>query len=214
MTNAEPVSGGQWTMRWAALLAAACLMTGMGAGWLLREVHGSAETSRQPSSGVQREAPSSGQSATAALGQVESQAAPLLQKLQSDPANADLLVDLANLYYDAQQYSRAIEFYQRALAVRPSDASARTDMGTACWYLGDADRALDAFNRALLDQPNNPNTLFNRGIVKFQGKGDALGALADWKKLLAANPDYEARGKVEQLIAEAEKGTRTELQPR
>jgi len=75
-------------------------------------------------------------------------------------------------------------------------------MGTAYWYMGDADRALLEFNQALSYAPNSPNTLFNRGLVKWQGKKDAAGALADWQQLLAANPDYQAKSQVEKMIAE------------
>jgi cytochrome c-type biogenesis protein CcmH/NrfG len=39
-------------------------------------------------------------------------------------------------------------------------------------------------------------------LVKWQGKKDAAGALADWEKLLKSNPSYEGRDKVEQMIAE------------
>jgi hypothetical protein len=34
---------------------------------------------------------------------------------------------------------------------------------------------------------------------------DVNGAVADWEKLLATNPHYEGKDKVEQLIAEAKK---------
>ena len=68
--------------------------------------------------------------------------------------------------------------------------------------MGDADRALLEFNQALSYAPNSPNTLFNRGLVKWQGKKDAAGALADWQQLLAANPDYHAKSQVEKMIAE------------
>jgi cytochrome c-type biogenesis protein CcmH/NrfG len=41
--------------------------------------------------------------------------------------------------------------------------------------------------------------------VKWQGKKDTAGAVADWEKLLAANPGYEARDKVEKMMADAKK---------
>lgn len=34
---------------------------------------------------------------------------------------------------------------------------------------------------------------------------DINGAVADWQKLLATNPNYEGKDKVEQMIAEAKK---------
>jgi phage terminase large subunit-like protein len=41
--------------------------------------------------------------------------------------------------------------------------------------------------------------------VKWQGKHDSAGAIADWKKLLAVNPNYEAKDKVEQMLSDVEK---------
>jgi tetratricopeptide (TPR) repeat protein len=130
-------------------------------------------------------------------------AAPMLDKLKSDPRNADLLTSVGNVYYDAQQYPIAVDYYDRALKTRPSDSAVRTDMGTAYWYMGNVDAAITEFNKALTYDPNKPNTLFNLGLVKLQGKKDTVGAVADWEKLLAANPNYEAKDKVQQMLAEA-----------
>ena len=40
--------------------------------------------------------------------------------------------------------------------------------------------------------------------VVGRGKNDPAGAIAAWQKLLAANPGFEARAKVEDLIAQAQ----------
>jgi len=114
---------------------------------------------------------------------------------------------VGNLYYDAKQYPTAVDYYGRALKVNPADVAVRTDMGTGYWYMGEADQAIEEFNKALSYSPNNPNTLFNRGLVEWQGKKDAAGALADWRQLLAVNPDYQAKDQVNQMIAEV-KGKR------
>jgi cytochrome c-type biogenesis protein CcmH/NrfG len=135
----------------------------------------------------------------------DTQAAPLIEKLKSDPDNPELLTSVGNFYYDAQQYPIAVDYYGRALKAKPSDAGVRTDMATAYWYMGNADTAITEFNKALTYEPNKPNTLFNLGLVKWQGKMDINGAVADWEKLLKANPNYEGKDKVEQMIAEAKK---------
>ena len=67
------------------------------------------------------------------------------------------------------------------------------------------DTAIAEFNTALTFAPNNANTLFNLGLVKWQGKHDSAGAIADWKKLLATNPNYEAKDKVEQMLTDVAK---------
>ncbi len=200
-TNRTPK---RWTRERAALMAAVCLVTGIAGGWSIRgprtaiASNAPVSTPAQPAS-VAPPAPTLAQLKEMA----DTQAAPLLNKLKSDPNNPDLLAGLGNLYYDAQQYPIAVNYYGRTLKVRPADASVRTDMGTAFWFMGNADRAIEEFNKALTDVPDSPNTLFNRGLVLWKGKRDAAGAIADWQRLLAINPDYQGKAQVEQLMADA-----------
>jgi tetratricopeptide (TPR) repeat protein len=199
----------RWSLQGAMVLMAACLMTGVAGGYLIRQSRApfAAAAARTASSATQPALPASAprpSDPAQMKALADANAAPLLAKLQSDPNNADLLTSVGNLYYDAQQYSIAVDYYGRELKARPSDVSVRTDMGTALWYTGNADAALAQFDTALSFEPNNPNTLFNRGVVRWQGKQDAAGAIADWEKLLAANPNYSGRNQVEQLIAQAQ----------
>jgi tetratricopeptide (TPR) repeat protein len=102
-----------------------------------------------------------------------------------------------------EQYPIAIEYFQSSLKLQPANSAVRTDMAIAYWYEGNTDTALAEFNKALSYEPNETNSLFNLGIVKWKGKHDAAGAIADWHKLLATNPNYAARDKVQQLIDQA-----------
>ncbi|HLB88395.1 MAG TPA: tetratricopeptide repeat protein [Terriglobales bacterium] len=198
----------QWTSAQAYVLAVVCLLVGVAGGWFIRG-------SQPPVSDVPAESASAAPFATMGTQQMPSpermkqmaatQAAPLLDKLKSDPGNPELLANIGNIYYDTQQYPAAIDYYQRSLKVQPANAGVRTDLGTAYWYMGNADTALDEFNKALKYEPNKPNTLFNLGIVRWQGKMDVDGAVVAWQKLLDTNPNYEAKDKVQQLIAQAKK---------
>ncbi|MGA9642257.1 MAG: tetratricopeptide repeat protein [Terriglobales bacterium] len=207
-------SGVQWTGVQAYTLAVVCLLLGMAGGWLIR---GSQSPTAVPVEAVSASAPAPG-SMGGAMGaapsqpspeqlkkMADTQAAPLIEKLKSDPNNPELLAGIGNYYYDAQQFPTAVDYYGRALKAKPSDAAVRTDMATAYWYMGNADSAIAEFNKALTYEPNKPNTLFNLGLVKWQGKMDINGAVADWEKLLATNPNYEGKDKVQQMIAEAKK---------
>ena len=206
-TNRNPMV--QWTRNRAVILSAVCLTAGIAGGWGIRGmqtpaatasaqaanvtgpvVTGAAQASQNPSPPQWKE-------------MADAKAAPLLDKLKSDPNNPDLIAGIGNVYYDAQQYPIAVDYYGRALKARPSDAGVRTDMATAYWYMGNADQAIAEFNKALHFAPNNQNTLFNLGLVMWRGKMDAAGAIADWEKLLAANPNYGEKDKVNQMINEA-----------
>ncbi len=202
MTDTNRLPMVQWTRIRAVILAAVCLTAGIAGGWAIRGTQSPAPTASTPvvaGAGKVSQNPSSAQWKEMA----DAKAAPLLEKLKSDPNNPELIVGIGNVYYDAQQYPIAIDYYGRALKARPSDAAVRTDMATAYWYMGNADQAIAEFNNALHYAPNNPNTLFNLGVVMWRGKMDAAGAIADWEKLLAVNPNYSEKDKVEQLINEA-----------
>jgi tetratricopeptide (TPR) repeat protein len=197
-------------MERALILSVVCVALGIAGGWFIRglQVPAVSESAKAASGSPLAgsavapapQAPSPAQLKSMA----DAQAAPLIERLKSDSSNPDLLVAIGNVYYDAQQYPAAVDFYGRALNAKPSEASVRTDMATAYWYMGNADRAIAEFNQALTYAPTNPNTLFNRGLVKWQGKKDIDGAVADWKKLLATNPNYEGKDKVEQMMAQAQ----------
>jgi tetratricopeptide (TPR) repeat protein len=78
-------------------------------------------------------------------------------------------------------------------------------MASAMFSMGDPDHSIAEFDHALKDDPKNANALFNRGIVKWQGKMDVKGAMADWELLLKEDPNYEQADKVREYIAQAKK---------
>lgn len=209
MTRTKQTPALQWSRERAALLALVCLMLGIGGGWWIRGLRTSAvgqASVNAPAATPQQAGAAEPQGLTPERmkAMVDEQAAPLLAKLKADPLNTDVLTNLGNLYYDAQQYPLAVDYYGRVLKIKPAEVSVRTDMATAYWYMGNNDTALAEFDKALTYMPNNPNTLFNRGLVKWKAKRDAAGAVADWQKLLATNPNYEGKDKVQQMLTEVQ----------
>ena len=123
--------------------------------------------------------------------------------LAADPKNAKAATELANRLYDAGRYAEAVPNYQQAFALEPKNVNVSTDLGTALWYSGRADDALAQFARSLTVNPTHPQTLFNVGIVRSEGKQDAAGAIEAWEKLLSTNPSYPEAEKVRRLIEDA-----------
>lgn len=214
MTEVKTTTSKYWTSTQAFALAVVSLVLGVCGGMLIRKATAGAPQANAASQQVNPPVAASVPAnfpPTAATPSVEElkqaadqQAAPLLEQLKRDPNNAGLLVSLGNTYYDAKQYSLAIEYYERSLKSQPADASVRTDMGTAYWYNGDADKAIAQFQKALTYDPTKADTLFNLGIVELQGKKDAKAAVAAWQKLLDTNPSYPNKEKVLQLMADAQ----------
>ena len=200
----------QWTSVQAYVLAVICLLVGIAGGWFIRGSQSPASAAAETES-ASAPAPAMGNPGTQAPSPAEmqkmadTQAGPLIEKLKADPNNAGLLENIGNVYYDAQLYPTAIDYYQRALKIEPTNTGVRTDMATAIWYTGNADGAIAEFQKSLSYDPNKANTLFNLGVVEWQGKMDIAKATATWQKLLDTNPNYEGKDKVLELMAQAKK---------
>lgn len=123
--------------------------------------------------------------------------------LATDPKNAAAATALANKLYDAGRYSEAIPYYQQAFTADPRNINVSTDLGTALWYAGRPDDALAQFQKSVAINPDHAQTLFNQGIVRLEGKNDALGAIESWETLLAKNPTYPDADKVRRMLNEA-----------
>jgi cytochrome c-type biogenesis protein CcmH/NrfG len=186
------------------LIAAMCLVAGLAAGFLTRGL-------RVPARAVVKTNPHAASGghmlSLAEMKQIaDQQAAPLLEKLKTDPNNVALLAQVGTLYHTTHQFAQAAAYYQRAVNASPKDVALRTKLAASLYRGGDADAALGVLAQAQAIDGNDANTLFNIGMIKWQGKGDARGALAAWQRLLKTNPQLSAerRATVQQLMAEAQ----------
>jgi len=133
------------------------------------------------------------------------QAEPLLEKLKTDPKNAGLLVQVARIYESVHQFKDAAGYFQKALAADPQNVATSNELASCLYYSGDIDGALAQLQQSLKADPANANALFNLGLIKWNGRKDATGAVAAWQQLLKSNPalDENKKSEVNKLIAEA-----------
>jgi cytochrome c-type biogenesis protein CcmH/NrfG len=196
-----------WTSRQVYVSAAICLALGVTLGYLFRG-SGISATARSAPAATQ---PGMNASASAmpSLEQMkqmaDKQAEPLLAKLQSDPGNPTLLAQIGRIYESTHQFKEAADYYDQSLAIDPKNVVIRNEMASCLYYAGDVDGALKQLERSLKDDPKNANSLFNIGIIRWQAKKDAAGAVSAWKQLLKLNPDLEdeKKAQVQRLIADA-----------
>ncbi len=202
-------SKGGWQPWQMYTMAAVCLVIGVLVGYLAR---GSAParpvSDAQPAAAAGTSAPPPQQaqqmpSLEDMKRMADKQVEPLLAKLQTDPKNADLLNQVANVYRMTHQFKTAASYYQQSLDANPKNVGVRTDLASCLYYQGDVDGAITQLEKSLTYDPKHAGTLFNLGMIRWKGKGDASGAIAAWQKLLKLNPGYENKAALEKLIADA-----------
>jgi cytochrome c-type biogenesis protein CcmH/NrfG len=196
-----------WNGRQVYVSAAICLALGVTLGYLFRG-SGSPATIAASAPNVQtRNSDSKPQMPT--LEQMkqmaDKQAAPFLAQLRTDPRNGKLLIQIGRIYESRHQFKEAANYYTQVLEAEPKNVEIRDALASCLYYSGDADGAVRQLEQALKADPGNANSLFNLGLIRWQAKKDAPGAITVWKQLLRTNPklDDQRKAEVQRLIADA-----------
>jgi cytochrome c-type biogenesis protein CcmH/NrfG len=208
--NTEPTAKSAWQATQVYAMAVICLVVGMVIGYLFRGSQSTAIPAPPAASG-QTSAPAGHTGGNMpSLEQMkqmaDKKAAPLLEKLKGDPNNGDLLNQVGTIYKSTHQFKEAAAYYDKALQVNPKNVAIRTDLASCLYYNGDVDGAIGQLQQSLSYDPKDANSLFNLGMIKWQGKQDSKGALAVWQQLLKSNPQLspDRKAAVQKLMADVQ----------
>lgn len=124
----------------------------------------------------------------------EARVARLKEAITGNAKDSRSRVELANLYFDAERFKDAAQWYEDALTIDPRNVNANTDLGIAYYYMDQPDRAIGHFDRSLAIDPKHSKTLLNLGFVRAFAKEDLPGATQAWQRVIDVAPDTpEAR---------------------
>lgn len=112
----------------------------------------------------------------------------LEKKTSQNPGDVNAWIELGNLYFDTDNYDKAITAYNEALGIDPNNANVITDLGVMYRRSGQPEEAVKAFERAIQTDPKHEIARFNKGIVLMHDLNDIDGAIAAWEGLVAVNP--------------------------
>jgi cytochrome c-type biogenesis protein CcmH/NrfG len=123
--------------------------------------------------------------------------------VQQHPEDARAWAQLGHAYFDLDQPDKAIQAYEKSMALAPGDPAVLTDMGVMYRRRGEPDKAIQAFDQAVAASPGFETALFNKGVVLMADLNDLPGAMAAWKELVKVNPDATTPGgeKVADIVA-------------
>jgi Flp pilus assembly protein TadD len=156
----------------------------------------------QSSSAVAPAAPETAATAPPAgspMEQVRQRLDTLKKQVEQNPNDFDSLVQLGNMYMDVSKFPQAIDYFNRALAVR-EEPSVRTDLGICYKQSGQNEQARDAFRKVATEQPDEWQAIYNLAIVDGEMKdyADARVQLTKLKQLRPGDPQVT---KLEQALA-------------
>jgi Flp pilus assembly protein TadD len=137
--------------------------------------------------------------AASPMEQVRQQLETLKKQVEQNPNDFDALVQLGNMYMDVSKFPQAVDYFNRALAVR-EEPSIRTDLGICYKQSGQMEQARDAFRKVASEQPDQWQAIYNLAIVDGEMK-DYTDARAQLAKLRQMRPGDPQVTKLEQALA-------------
>lgn len=116
----------------------------------------------------------------------------LYQQAMEDPAlRADAYVGLARTYGAQDQHQRALEYFQRAAALRPGDAQIYSQLGYHYYLRGDLAQAIQAYATATTLEPRDSGLWSSLGGL-YLASGDGARAARAFDTSLSIEPNYAA----------------------
>lgn len=139
---------------------------------------------------------------TPAAGVNAARVAALENVLKTNPSDKAALVELGNIYYDANLFGQAIPYYARELEVDPNNTNVRTDMATAYYYNGDTTTAIAEGRKVLAIDPNKVQTRMNMGIwLTSLTPPNVPEAIQNWQVVVNLYPGSPEATQAQALIA-------------
>jgi tetratricopeptide (TPR) repeat protein len=110
------------------------------------------------------------------------------------------LVQAGNFYYDRQEWAKAIEAYEKALASGVDNADVRTDLGNCYRFSNRPEVALEQYQTAQKLDTKHEHSLFNQAslyseVLKNPGQADEIA-----RQYIARFPGTENAGVIKKYL--------------
>jgi cytochrome c-type biogenesis protein CcmH/NrfG len=136
-----------------------------------------------PLTGQPQMPPQGGRTAATGNPRLLEQAREITTLLAKDPGNYSLLVQMANIQYDLNDFIKASDYYEKARAIKDDSPDVLTDLGVCYKESGKAQKALALFDRAADMSPEHWQSRYNAAVVRLFDLNDPAGARVELEKL-------------------------------
>ena len=126
---------------------------------------------------------------------IRQQVAEIEGLLASNPNDAGLMAAMGNLYFDANRWQDAREWYEKSLQVSSGDPNVITDLAVVYRNLGQPQRTIELLDQAIAISSGHWQAWYNKVVVyqfdlhEHDAATEALKTLQELKKGNSAIPD-------------------------
>lgn len=127
----------------------------------------------------------------------------LKERVQANPKDVEAWIRLGSLYQQAGMAEQAVEFYERAVALRPNDAALLNELGICYQAAHKLEQSLAAFEKAQRVDPSSWEAIYN-AIITETAMDRFDKARADLARLRRLKPDAPSLEELERAVSRVE----------
>jgi tetratricopeptide (TPR) repeat protein len=115
-----------------------------------------------------------------------------IDRAKNEPSNSDAQIAAGEMFYRIQRFDEAIQYFERANAVKPDDLNVLVKLGNSYFDTGKYDQAEKWYTAALKKNPNDVNVRTDLGLTFYlRQPRDIERAVSEYRKSLETNPNHE-----------------------
>lgn len=107
-------------------------------------------------------------------------------------ANAEIYIEVGNCYFKLQNYTEALEYFNKATNLDPKNSAAYSSIGNVHYKKGQVEKAISFWLAALITKPEDATTLLNLAI-SYNSKSMQLEANKYFEKYLKYAEDQNSQ---------------------
>lgn len=115
------------------------------------------------------------------------------------PQDVEALRSLGNIAYDLQEPPKAIDYYEKALALQPNDLNVATDLGTMYLAVKDTTNAIRWYEKVVAADPTFFQAQFNLAVA-YRDSGQREKELDALARAQRVAPDEEVREEIGRIL--------------
>lgn len=127
----------------------------------------------------------------------------LEEMVASHPSDAGYIYELADAYADRERWEDAIEAYETAITLDPSNADLHNSLGVTCEVIDRMDEAERAYQQAIQLKPDDSMFYYNLGAL-YEKQQRIAKAVQVYRKCLQHSRSPEERAEIQERLSQLE----------
>ena len=112
------------------------------------------------------------------------------ETIQESEKNLSSLIQQAEEFYELKDYSKAIDYYWKAICLNPNNDKYFFNRGLCYYELDENEEAIENFNNAINLNPNNDEYFLNRGLCYYE-LDENEEAIENFDNAIKLNPNVD-----------------------